>query len=383
MGLVTAAIIRIGPMKITRISFYRAALPYIGGEYRWGGGNVITTGSTTVVAIDTDAGLSGCGEFCPCGENYMVANSEGTVAVARLLAPALLGEDPRQVGRIERLMDATVRGHGYAKAPIDAACWDILGKASGLPVHVLLGGKLTDGGPMYRVVSQKPKAEAVAEMQAHRAAGYRQFQIKVGHDWRADIENILAGAALLEPGESAFADANTGWTVNDAVKVVRAVRDAGIMIEQPCRTYAECLHVRARSDLPMKLDECVTDLAAAERIVADKAAEVVCLKISNLGGLSKARRVRDYLVEHGLSVVAEDTWGGEITTATLAQLAASTPPELLYNTTDLHNYNTSHTGTPGPATRDGKLFASDTPGLGVEPDFASLGDPVAVYDAVS
>lgn len=367
-------------MKITRISVYRAALPYVGGAYRWGAGNVITTGQTTVVAIDTDAGVSGCGEFCPCGDNYMVANTAGTVAVAGLLAPALLGEDPRHLARIERLMDATVRGHGYAKAPFDAACWDILGKASGLPVHLLLGGRLTDGAPMYRVVPQKPKAEAMAEMAAHRAAGYRQFQIKVGNDWQADIENILAVADLLEPGESAFADANTGWTVNDAVKVVRAVGDSGVMIEQPCLTYEECLHVRARCDLPMKLDECVTGLAVAERIVADRSAEVVCLKISNLGGLSKARRVRDYLVEHGISVVAEDTWGGEITTATLAHLAASTPPELLYNTTDLHNYNEAHTGRPAPESRDGRLFAPDAPGLGVAPDLDSLGAPVAVYE---
>lgn len=82
---------------------------------------------------------------------------------------------------------------------------------------------------------------------------------------------------------------------------------------------------------------------------------------------------------HGLSVVSEDTWGGEITTATLSHLAASTPPEYLYNTTDLHNYNVEHTGKPAPETRDGKLYASDEPGLGVEPDLDELGDPVAIY----
>lgn len=367
-------------MRITRIAVYRTALPYVGGTYGWGAGNVIATARTTVIVVDTDAGISGCGEFCPCGENYMAAHSEGTEAAARLLAPALLGEDPRQLTRIERLMDATLGGHGYAKAPFDAACWDILGKACGLPLYMLMGGKLTDGGPMYRVVPQKPKAEAIAEMETHRAAGYRQFQIKVGNDWKADIENIFAAASLLKPDETAFADANRGWTINNAVKVVRAVRDTGIMIEQPCPTYEECLHVRQHCDLPMKLDECVTELRVAERIVADRAAEVICLKISNLGGLSKARRVCDYLVEHGLSVVAEDTWGGEITTAALAHLAASTPPQFLYNTTDLHNYNTRRTGKPGPATKDGRLFASDAPGLGVEPDYESLGEPVAVYN---
>ena len=367
-------------MKISRISIYRADLPYVGGAYAWGAGNVITTAKTTVVVVETDAGLSGCGEFCPCGENYMEAHSEGVEAAARLLAPRLLGEDPRQLHVIERLMDASVGGHGYAKAPIDAACWDILGKSAGLPVYALMGGKLTDGGAMYRVVPQKPLKEAAVEMEAHRAAGYRQFQIKVGGDWRRDIESIIQAAELLQPGENAYGDANRGWTVHDAVKVVRAVRDTGAMIEQPCATYEECLHVRARTDLPMKLDECVTDLFAAERIVRDRAAEVLCLKISNLGGLTKARRVRDYVVEHGLSVVSEDTWGGEITTAAVAHFAASTPVELLYNTTDLCNYNIRSTGTPKPRTENGKLFASDAPGLGVEPDYDTLGAPVAVYE---
>lgn len=366
-------------MKITGIRIYRKDLTYVGGQYAWGRGNVIEVANSTVVVIDTDCGLTGAGEYCPCGENYMEAHSEGTEAAARLIAPALLGEDPRQLGRIERLMDHTIRGHGYAKSPFDAACWDLLGKATAMPVWMLMGGRLTDGAPMYRVAPQKPLAETLVEMARHRAAGYRHFQIKVGNDPVRDIDRIRETMAILEPGEKAYADANQGWTVDEAVRVVRAVRDLDVMIEQPCRTYGECLHVRARTDLPMKLDECVTGMNVAQRIVADRAAEVVCLKISNLGGLTKARRIRDFLVDNGLSVVAEDTWGGEITTAALSHLAASTPPELLYNTTDLHNYNEERTGVPGPETRDGRLFAPDTPGLGVEPDYESLGEAVACY----
>ena len=367
-------------MKISRISAHHVRLPYVGGTYVWGRGHEISVGLSTVIIIDTDAGISGCGESCPIDGNYLAAYPEGIVPALERLAPALFGKDPRQVHVIERVMDGVLKGHPYAKSAIDAACWDILGKSSGLPVCILLGGRLTDGGPMYRVVPQKPLEEAAAEMEAHRASGYRQFQIKVGNDWKADIDAILQAAELVQPGESAYADANTGWTVQQAVQVVRAVRDTGIMIEQPCPTYEECLHVRSRSDLPTKLDECVTGLAVAERIVRDKAAEVVCLKISNLGGLTKARRVRDYLVEHGLSVVAEDTWGGEITTAAVTHFAASTPPDLLYNTTDLHNYNTVSTGTPGPRTVAGRLFAGDAPGLGVEPDTAAIAEPVVVYE---
>ena len=129
----------------------------------------------------------------------------------------------------------------------------------------------------------------------------------------------------------------------------------------------------------MKLDECVTGMQAAQRIVQDRGAEICCLKISNLGGLSKARRVRDFLIDNRIPVVSEDTWGGEITTAAVAHFAASTPPEYLVNSTDLMNYNTRSTGIGGPTVSGGKLYATDTPGLGVEPDFESLGDPVAIY----
>ena len=366
-------------MKITRIEAYQAELPYVGGAYHWGRGNVIRTALTTAITVDTDKEIKGCGECCPIGGNYLAAYAEGIVPALSLLGPALIGEDPRQVHVIECLMDNILQGHPYVKSAIDAACWDILGQDSGQPVSVLLGGVLTDGGPMYRVVPQKPLEAANREMVEHRASGYRQFQIKVGNDWKGDIERIISAASLLEPGESAFADANRGWTLHEAVQVVRAVRDTGVMIEQPCASYEECLHVRSHCDLPMKLDECITDLRMAQRLVIDKAAEVACLKISNLGGLTKARRIRDYLVEHGLSVVCEDTWGGEITTAAVAHFAASTPTSLLYNTTALHNYNTVSTGQPPPVVRNGKLYAGTEPGLGVKPDTQVLGEPLAIY----
>ncbi|MEO1108517.1 MAG: enolase C-terminal domain-like protein [Pseudomonadota bacterium] len=366
-------------MKITRIRIYQTGLPYVGGAYVWGAGNAIETAIASVVVIDTDAGLQGCGEFTPCGENYMVAHSEGVAALARLVASSLLGQDPRQVGQIEQIMDHMVQGHGYAKSPFDAACWDVLGQACDQPVWMLLGGKLNDGAPMYRVAPQKDTDETIVEMNRYRDQGYRQFQIKVGSDWASDIDRIRSTVSLLEPGEKAMADANQGWRVDNAIRVARTTRDLDFILEQPCRTYEECQQVRRVAEQPMKLDECLTGMHVAQQIVADRGAEICCLKISNLGGLSKARRVRDYLVENRIPVVSEDTWGGEITSAVVAHFAASTPPEYLQNTTDLMNYNTRSTGIGGPIARDGKLYATDTPGLAVKPDFEGLGAPVAEY----
>ncbi len=366
-------------MKITKISIYKTHLPYVGGIYAWGAGNEIDIAMASVVVIETDAGLVGCGEFTPCGENYMIAHSEGVSAIAKLIAPRLLGQDPRQVSVIEHIMDNSVQGHGYAKSPFDAACWDILGQDSGQPVWMLLGGKLTDGAPMYRVAPQKSIDETVKELNMHRASGYRQFQIKVGADWQVDIDRIRHLVPLLNDGEKAMADANQGWRVDNAIRVARATRDLDYILEQPCKTYEECQQVRRVAEQPMKLDECVTGIHVAQRIVADRGAEICCLKISNLGGLSKARRVRDYFIDNRIAVVAEDTWGGEIASTTLSHFAASTPQEYLQNTTDLMNYNTRSTGLGGAYSSAGRLYAPDEPGLGVKPDFDSLGAPVAEY----
>ena len=365
-------------MKITRLRVFKTPLPYVDGTYGWGAGNAIETAIASVVVIDTDAGLQGCGEFTPCGENYMVAHSEGVLALANLVAPKLLGQDPRQIGVIEQVLDHTVLGHGYAKAPFDAACWDILGKATDQPVWMLLGGKLIDGAPMYRVAPQRATEETIAELNRHRASGYRQFQIKVGGDWQTDIDRIQNTVPLLQAGEKAMADANQGWRVDNAIRVARATKDLDFILEQPCRTYEECQQVRRVAQQPMKLDECITGMHAAQRVVADRGAELCCLKVSNLGGLTKARRVRDFLVDNRIPVVSEDTWGGEITSSVVAHFAASTPEEYLQNTTDLMNYNTRSTGIGGPTTKDGKLYAPDVPGLGVTADFESLGSPV--YD---
>ena len=331
-------------MKINRIRVFKTSLPYVGGVYAWGAGNAFSTAVSSIVVIDTDAGLQGCGEFTPCGEGYMVAHSQGVEATARIVAPYLIGEDPRQIGKIERLMDRIIQGHGYAKAPFDAACWDILGKSVQQPVWMLLGGKLVNGAPMYRVVPQTTIPEMIIELKQYRAIGYRHFQIKVGADWAGDIERIRETVPLLQKGEKAIADANQGWRVDNALRVARATRELDYIFEQPCKTYEECQQVRRSVDLPMKLDECITGIKMAQKIVADRGADICCLKISNLGGLSKARRVRDFLIDNQFPVVAEDSWGGEIATAAVAHFAASTPGEFLINSTDLMNYNTRSTG---------------------------------------
>ena len=233
-----------------------------------------------------------------------------------------------QLGKLNRRMDAALQGHPYVKSAIDIACWDILGKATGQPVCVLLGGRYGDDFVLYRAISQESPEAMAQRVAGYRAEGYRRFQLKVGGDPLVDIDRIRAVAAELQPGDRLIADANTGWLMHDALRVVRAVRDVDVYIEQPCRTYDECLTVRRHCDHPFVLDEVIDSIDPLLRGHADRAMDVVNIKISKFGGLTRARQARDLCVSLGIAMTIEDSWGGDITTAAIAHLAHSTPTEL-------------------------------------------------------
>ena len=172
--------------------------------------------------------------------------------------------------------------------------------------------------------------------------------MKVGGDPLVDIDRIRAVAAELQPGDRLVADANTGWLMHDALRVVRAVRDVDVYIEQPCLSYEECLTVRRHCDHPFVLDEVIDWLDLLLRGHADRAMDVVNIKISKFGGLTRARQARDLCVSLGIAMTIEDSWGGDITTAAIAHLAHSTPPEFLFTSTDFNSYVTVSTAEGAP-----------------------------------
>ena len=126
-----------------------------------------------------------------------------------------------------------------------------------------------------------------ANVAGYRAKGYRRFQLKVGGDPDTDIARIKAVAEVLGPGDRLVADANTGWLMHEAARVVRAVRDVDVYIEQPCYGYEECLTIRRRTDHPFVLDESIDGIEALLRGFGDGAMDVVNLKISKFGGLTR------------------------------------------------------------------------------------------------
>ncbi|MDT8435907.1 MAG: mandelate racemase/muconate lactonizing enzyme family protein [Gemmatimonadota bacterium] len=363
-------------MKIVRIRAWQVDLPLHEGSYNWSGGKSVEVFDSTVVRIDTDAGVSGHGEVCPLGPAYLPAYAPGARAGIAELAPHLIGQDPTALLPLNRLMESRLKGHPYAKSALDIACWDILGQVSGQPLCTLLGGRYGDDFPLYRAISQEAPEAMAAKVAGYREEGYRKFQLKVGGDPGTDAERIRAVATLMQPGDVLIADANTGWLRHQAMRVVRAVEDVDVYIEQPCLTYEECLSVRRHTGHPFVLDECVDSVAMLNRGHADHAMDVVNIKISKFGGLTGARLARDLCVELGIAVTIEDSWGGDIATAAIAHLAHSTPPELLFTSTDFNSYVTVSTAEGAPQRRGGRLAASRAPGLGIEPRMEVLGDPV-------
>eukprot|EP00298_Acanthocystis_sp_HF-20_P006361 c16246_g1_i1.p1 GENE.c16246_g1_i1~~c16246_g1_i1.p1 ORF type:complete len:381 (+),score=154.03 c16246_g1_i1:39-1181(+) len=362
--------------KISRIQAWSVALPLNEGSYKWSGGRSVEVFDTTVVAIHTNTGYVGWGETCPLGSAYLPAYANGVRAGIKELAPTLLGANPIQLQKLNRIMDNALGGHAYVKSPIDVACWDILGQVSGLPICDLLGGRYEAKFPLYRAISQSTPEKMAASVSSYRSEGYRKFQLKVGGDPVEDIERIKACSEILDESEVLVADANTGWMSHEALKVINGVRHLNVIIEQPCMSYQENLSVRNHCPLPFILDESISDIHSVIQLHQDNAANFINLKISKVGGLTKAREIRDLCVRLGIPMIIEDTWGSDIVTATISHLAHSTPSKFLLMGTDFNSYVTTKIADGVPKRVNGFTNAGTAPGLGVKPFFEVLGKPV-------
>lgn len=360
-------------MRIRRVEVYGYQLTYAHGRYVMSGGRVVERLPSTVVRVVADDGLDGWAEVCPLGSTYLPASAAGARAALRELLPAVVGADPRNLAEVRARMDTALAGHAYAKSPVDVACWDLLGKAAGLPVATLLGGVHQERFPLYVAVPLGP-AEAMAEFAARAyAEGVRTFQLKLGADPHEDSERVGAVAEALRAPVGLLADANGGYTVHEATTAARELeRYPHVLLEQPCATLEECLTVRRCTSLPMVYDEVVTDAVALVRAAGEGGASAVNLKVSRVGGLTPARLLRDLAVALGLRLVVEDTWGGDLVTAATAHLAASTPARHLLAASFMNDWNREHVAGGEPRSLGGVGTVPPGPGLGVEVDRAQL-----------
>ncbi|OQE31669.1 hypothetical protein PENSTE_c001G05688 [Penicillium steckii] len=301
-------------MQITDITVFSYKARYNDGVY---------------TIIRTDSTIEGWSETAPLGSDYLPSSFTGEIAALKEIGPKIIGLDPRSIASVNAVMDKVMLSGMAAKSVIDLACWDILGKSVDLPTHVLLGGCLTDEPPAFSVIGFGDLPTVVHKAQTELDKGVIAMQLKVGDDPLVDARRVKAIRKILPESMKVWADANASWNLDQALVFARALgQEITIPLEQPCRSLTDCAEVGRRTGLPIILDECVFTMAD---LMAAHAAGVtgVNIKLSRVGGLTKARILRDAAVGLEMMVNVDDTWGCALTTAQNLQLAASTRPDRL------------------------------------------------------
>jgi len=362
---------------ISSIDVFGYDVTYVHGQYVMSRGRVITSLPSTVVRLTTKDGRAGWGEVCPLGTTYLPSFGAGARAALQQIAPHLVGIDAANPARVRQAMDDALMGHDYAKSAVDIACWDLLGQAAGLSVSTLLGGQIQPSYPLYIAVPLDEPPRMKDYVLARKAEGIRRFQLKIGGAPGDDAARARAVVDATSDGDTVIADANGGWRAQDAGVAARMLEDLPrTYLEQPCPTLEECLYVRERTTLPMVLDEVITDVHAFLRAWHAGGMDAINLKISRVGGLTKAKQIRDLAQTLGIRLTIEDTWGGDVTTAAISHLAASTTREALFTVSFMNTWVNEHIAGGEPRVQAGMGIAPTGPGLGITVDAARLGAPL-------
>ena len=362
-------------MKITSLKLWN--IPLTSHEaYYMADGKTCDTVTSVVIALQTDAGITGWGEVCPI-PHYLSAYAGGVAPAMQELWPILCGADPVGPEALMAKANAWLIGHEYAKSALEIALWDITGKVANMPLYTLLGGRRQADLPLYHSITCIAPDEMVKIAREAQAKGITQFQVKLGADnnWEADVARLRMVREEVGSGPLVYGDWNCGATSLDAIRVGRAVQEFDIMLEQPCATMEECKRVKDATDLPMKMDENAHDTSSMLKAYQLGVMDAVAIKLSKFGGLSASRTARDLCLHLGARMCIEDTWGSDITTAALSHLGASTDPKRVMNVCDLSGYVAPHIAPDGPRRDNGRLAPPKGAGLGIAPDLDVLGTP--------
>ena len=366
--------------RITRLRLWHVPLTSH-TAYHMVDGKTCDTVETVVIALDTDAGLTGWGEVCPI-PHYLPAYARGAAPALQELAPVILGGDPVGVEALMACADAFLPGHVYAKSALDIALWDITGQVAGLPIHALLGGRRQETLPLYHSITCIEPDEMARIAREAQAQGITQFQVKLGAsgDWQTDVERLAKVREAVGPGPLVYGDWNCGATTLDAIRVGRGAAHLDVMLEQPCATLEECARVQSATGLPMKLDELAHDTASLLAAHRFGIMDAVALKLSKFGGLSATRRARDLCLHLGAKMCVECTWGSDIVTVAALHLGAATRPDRVLNVCDLSGYVSPRLASDAPDRAAGRIAPPDGPGLGITVDQDRLGTPDLILE---
>lgn len=366
-------------MRIAEIHVYQNDLPVAGGPYTMANARVEAL-DTTLVQLVTDTGLTGWGETCPVGPTYQPQHALGARAALAEMAPGLIGAAVAPL-TLRRAMDGLLNGHNYAKAAIDIAAMDLIGKRLGARVCDLLGGAAAETVPSYYATGVGAPDEIARIAVAKMREGYPRLQIKVGgRPVEIDIETIRKVWEAVGPAMRLAVDGNRGWTTRDALRVSRECPGIPFVMEQPCNTMDEIAAIRGQLRHAVYLDESTEDLGAVLRAISLGICDGFGLKVTRLGGLTAMATVRDICAARAMPHTCDDAWGGDIIAAACVHVGATVEPRLLEGVWLAQPYIADHYDSRnGIRIEGGHIRLPEGPGLGVVPDEGVFGAPVASF----
>ncbi|CAM3163971.1 dipeptide epimerase [Filibacter tadaridae] len=280
-------------MKITEIEIYAIHLPlhepfvisYATYDYM----------PSIIVKLTTDTGVVGYGESV--ADDHVTGESwGGTFQVLKnTLAPKLIGEDPKNMERIHHIMDAAIYGVPTAKAAIDIACFDVVGKSLGIPVYDLLGGKYHEAFPITHVLSIASPGEMAKEAEEKVVGGYRSMKMKVGTCVADDVKRIQAVRNRVGEDIAIRVDVNQGWkTSANTLQGLQKLENCSLdWLEQPVLAddFDGMVEVKSKSAVPVMIDEGLRGMRDMREIIAKRAADKVNIKLMKCGGIYPAMKL--------------------------------------------------------------------------------------------
>ena len=357
-------------MKVKRVEPIAVSFPMKKPVFM--AGIEIRQADNVLVRIESDDGVVGWGEAAS-APTMTGETVESMMAAVGYLAPAVEGRPAEDIAGTLRAMATRMYANNAAKAAIEMALHDLLGRATNQPAYALLGGKRRSRMAILGVISTGELASDLREAARKKAEGYSAFKIKVGIDRPlVDGERTRRVCELLGRDALISSDANQGWSAEEAVQYVRAVADAGLdFFEQPVHAddIAGMAAVAAAAPaIAIGADESIHSLEDIRRHHARGAARGVSLKTIKLGGMRGVMEAGRLCEQLGLNVnVAAKTGESSIACAAATHVAAALP-QIAWGLT-LSNEGLADDATARPIRIEhGHVEVSDRPGLGIDVD---------------
>ena len=366
---------------IDEIRIYKVPLP-AKTLYNMSSSAVVTPESTIVELIDSD-GIIAYGEVCMATPQAQDATNESIRSALSLLAPSVIGANPMNLDSIITTMNSVLKGENEAKAAIDIACWDLIGKRLGKSVAELFGGNMTNEVITYHVVGITSPESAAAEAGRLQSDVISRLQLKAGgRPIEEDIASIKAVTEVIKIGSTLDVDTNRGWTESEAIRVSVACSDINFGLEQPCATKEELSRIKPQIHHPLIIDESATDITTISKMVFSEIADGFGMKISRVGGLTPMKVIRDFCLETRTPMSSDDAWGGDIIGAAGVALGSTMPNHLNRGAWLAHPYHQVHYDPiNGPRIENGVIrLPKGGPGLGLVIEKGTFGDPEQIYE---